>query len=117
MYGVVIQRPYDGRTYIIKSTVGASLRSEIDNMPCTGFWVDSETVGQYTGLKDKNGVKIFEGDIVLCKNYHGKVQGIVDYHNSYFYLACNEYSDEYLFNCSDQEVIGNIHDDSKLLEE
>ena len=73
--------------------------------------VDPATVGQYTGLTDKNGKRIFEGDIVKCTNYHGAVEGNVDYSESLFYLACSSgYSDEYLFNCSDIEVIGNIHD-------
>ena len=73
--------------------------------------VDPATVGQCTGLTDKNGKRIFEGDIVKCTNYHGAVEGNVDYSESLFYLACSSgYSDEYLFNCSDIEVIGNIHD-------
>jgi uncharacterized phage protein (TIGR01671 family) len=82
------------------------------------FDVDLATVGQYTGLHDKNGREIFEGDIVKCINYHGEVIGHIDYEGSLYYLACSSgYSDEYLFNCKDFEVIGNIYDNPELLKE
>lgn len=77
----------------------------------------SETIGQFTGLCDKNGQRIFEGDIVRCKNYHGTVEGYIGYSKSgvYFLYCISGYSDEYLFNCADIEVISNVYDNPELL--
>ena len=82
-----------------------------------------ETVGQYTGLTDKNGTKIFEGDIIkaqddifgspFCDGITGKV---VYEESAYFIEPQNPYESEYLFNeCAVYEVIGNIHDNPELL--
>ena len=103
------------RSFILVETV--SFQGRFINFYFTDIEVDPETVSQFTGLSDKNGKEIFEGDKIKCKNYHGKVEGHIDYHFSYFYLSCSSgYSDEYLFNCKDFEIIGNIHDNKELLE-
>jgi len=101
-----------------------------------GFYnVDPDTVGQYTGLTDKHGAKIFEGDIIQKKAYIyslGKVNsqeewivcGVVvwdndDEHSSGFWAidSKDEYGDptKYYFNNSFM-VIGNVHDNPELLE-
>ena len=77
-----------------------------------------ETVGQYTGLTDKNGKKIFEGDIV--KHDFGADQIGVQYavikYNSYYASFLVEPLYDWMF-CekNDCEVIGNIHDNPELL--
>jgi hypothetical protein len=82
------------------------------------YTVDPDTVGQFTGLVDKNGVKIFDGDIVKCETFVYKVayndkriasfflHRDVDMYRHYFGKAMDS---------DDCEVIGNIYDNTELL--
>lgn len=76
--------------------------------------IDPETLGEFTGVTDKNGVKIFEGDI--CHFYGG------EYYSGYWetnYTGKIEIDADslwYLDNAEFVEVIGNVYDNSELLE-
>jgi uncharacterized phage protein (TIGR01671 family) len=82
--------------------------------------VEPETVGQYTGLKDKNGKKVFEGDIIECGD--GKVPTLIEWHDeSHSFLAYNLKRKEYhrldkYFLRYIGEIIGNIHENPELME-
>lgn len=81
-------------------------------------WVEPDTVGEFTGLLDKNGKEIYEGDILQCGesifkvSYEGSHLGAFSLVREGYFAGCFGDLTE-PFYC---EVIGNIHDNPELLE-
>ena len=125
-YGDLWCNPYGKRVVCIVSPIN-------DQGTTGGNEVDPETVGQFTGLTDKNGVKIFEGDIVQltdrCNDFEWKAVVIFGnpdraYCWGWNFVPIDEYkgtTDILLWvEMEDSgaycEVIGNIYDNPELLE-
>jgi uncharacterized phage protein (TIGR01671 family) len=125
-YGNLFDKDTSGRTHICTTKKGC-----LD--------IDPDTVGQFTGLKDKNGKEIYEGDIlrvhVLVQDYDFSDEfwrvGFIKFVLGKFVLVnCINYATsdltikhdysprktaEYTYPKYRSEVIGNIHEDKHLL--
>ena len=69
---------------------------------------------QFTGLKDKNGKEIYEGDILMHPDKRRKYKSIVKYRTT----CCEEYGDWIGYEFDERlEIVGNIYENPKLMVE
>lgn len=89
-----------------------------------GYQVETETVGQFTGLLDKNGKEIYEGDIMGCHNPDIKHLIFYNEKQGRFMAALNgDIENDFVGVCglddsrwnASKEVIGNVYDNPELL--
>jgi len=127
-YGSLI-KTYDGRRFIQES--GQPLDTSTPNTVFEAYEVDPETVGEFTGLPDKNSVEIYEGDVVEYEDYtHGAFVSFsgkdIQPRNREAVVTGNLFSGVHLHGSalayssaseisSKLEVIGNIHDNPTMI--
>lgn len=117
-------RAKHGKEWVYGDLHLMSNKPHIHSDPFTRHAINVETIGQYTGLKDKNGKEVYEGDII--RSFDSNEEAILHcivweearfvalYKGRNFRSKCflnQDWLDEF-----DKEVIGNICDNPKLME-
>ena len=80
--------------------------------------IDEKTLGQFTGMTDKNGKKVFEGDIIRKTNegrhpqiFTANIRTSFRANEEVYYGPCDHFNES-----CEYEIIGNVHDNPELLE-
>nr|DAL11114.1 MAG TPA_asm: YopX protein [Caudoviricetes sp.] len=113
VYGVPTKDSH-GETVMVESVY------ECEEYNCRGancLYVDENTIGQYTDLTDKNGTKIFEGDVVTLTTDSQKTYRVVFEDGCFFFDNIRAWYTADSLNSRNIAVIGNIHDNPELLKE
>lgn len=115
IYGDLLEN--QGRNFIYHATSESTIEDNDDGrIVVVAVEVDYNTVGQYTGLKDKNGREIWEGDVLTDK--FGSI-GVVEWRNCGFVVNFGDVDIFLISDCFDDSyqmwAIGNIHDNPELL--
>lgn len=104
---------------VIREDTYGNVQYEIIKRQGEKYVVIPDTISQYTGLKDKNGKKIFEGDILQYFNDDNTVHYItIVFKENAFLVEDGGVTDTNLLTsyvCLGLEVISNIHDNPELL--
>jgi uncharacterized phage protein (TIGR01671 family) len=113
VYGNLVEKAFDGTSKTVDIGIQKSGYYPIE--------VDPATVGQFTGLRDKNGKEIYEGDICSLVDFdHNKrIEEIVYIAGSFCLGRCislrQTQTDNYKYVGDSIEVIGNIHENPELI--
>lgn len=117
VYGSLVQTTsfcvQHSKTWIVERAFG---NGGWFNVQCRQY-VRPATVGQFTGLRDKSGVEIYEGDIWKSSENGIEEIGVVEYHGCAFRVKYGDTSDLLGLAVQYGEVIGNIHENPGLLEQ